>query len=208
VSPERQPVRPRPSAPTSRPKNDRRLQLLNAAIAVIAERGVEGLRTREIAARAGANISTLHYYFRTKEALLLSVLGHVVETLASTLPDASCMCSSGDELRRHLLGALRDFRRNRDLATVLQELRLRSRRDPNARRAFRALHAQWNQSVAGILRRAIDCGTMRPDVNPEVSAVAITSLIMGLSTQLWINPKACDVATVSKELDNWLAPIH
>src|SRR5262249_3953507 len=55
----------------------RRQDLVEAAFTLIAEKGLEGLRTRDIAARAGVNISTLHYYFETKEALLVAVVQHV-----------------------------------------------------------------------------------------------------------------------------------
>src|SRR5271156_4019420 len=49
---------------------DRRKSLLQAAFDVIASSGFEGLRTRAVAERAGVNISTLHYYFPTKQELI------------------------------------------------------------------------------------------------------------------------------------------
>ncbi|TMC63676.1 MAG: helix-turn-helix transcriptional regulator [Chloroflexota bacterium] len=51
-------------------KEDREQALVEAAFNQIAERGFEGLRTREVAAGVGLNIATLHYYFPTKEALI------------------------------------------------------------------------------------------------------------------------------------------
>ena len=47
--------------------------LVDAAYDIIAERGFEGLRTRDVAMRVGLNVSTLHYYFRSKEDLVRSV---------------------------------------------------------------------------------------------------------------------------------------
>src|SRR3954447_18675678 len=41
-----------------------------AARSLIAERGFEGLRTRDIAERVGINVATLHYHVPTKEALI------------------------------------------------------------------------------------------------------------------------------------------
>src|SRR4051812_2528672 len=55
----------------------RRAALLEAAYAVVADKGLEGLRTRDVAARAGVNIATLHYYFGTKEALVLALVERV-----------------------------------------------------------------------------------------------------------------------------------
>lgn len=52
-----------------------------AAHALTAEKGFEGLRVREVAARVGVNNATLHYYFPTKEALI----GAVVDAIAREL---------------------------------------------------------------------------------------------------------------------------
>ena len=52
---------------------DRRLAIARAARAIIVEKGLEGLRMRDIAARVGINIATLHYHVPSKEALVALV---------------------------------------------------------------------------------------------------------------------------------------
>ena len=52
------------------PTDDRRAAIASAARALIVEKGVEGLRTRDIAERVGINVATLHYHVPTKEALI------------------------------------------------------------------------------------------------------------------------------------------
>ena len=59
-------------------KEDRQKALVQAAFNQIAERGFEGLRTREVAAGVGLNIATLHYYFPTKESLIRGVVAYDV----------------------------------------------------------------------------------------------------------------------------------
>jgi AcrR family transcriptional regulator len=44
--------------------DDRRLAIAAAARAIIVEKGLEGLRTRDIAKRVGINIATLHINYR------------------------------------------------------------------------------------------------------------------------------------------------
>lgn len=51
----------------------RRLELINAAIEVIAECGVDGATTRVIADRAGSPLTMIHYCFGTKEELFYAV---------------------------------------------------------------------------------------------------------------------------------------
>jgi AcrR family transcriptional regulator len=60
------------------PAAERREQLIAAAIAVIAEVGVEGATTRRIAAAADAPLATLHYCFQSKERLLLDVFDRIL----------------------------------------------------------------------------------------------------------------------------------
>jgi AcrR family transcriptional regulator len=52
------------------PTDDRRAAIAKAARELIAEKGVEGLRTRDIADRVGINVATMHYHVPTKEALI------------------------------------------------------------------------------------------------------------------------------------------
>ena len=60
-------------------------RILAAAEAVFAARGFEGASTREIAARAGVNISSLHYHWASKDALYVAVFQDVFDRLTGLL---------------------------------------------------------------------------------------------------------------------------
>jgi AcrR family transcriptional regulator len=64
-------------------------RILAAAEEVFAARGFEGASTRDIAARAGVNISSLHYHWESKERLYFTVFhdiyDRIVDVLTSTL---------------------------------------------------------------------------------------------------------------------------
>jgi AcrR family transcriptional regulator len=181
--------------------DQRRQQLLEAAYQLIAERGLEGLRTRDISARARVNISTLHYYFGTKEELLVAVVEHASSKFAARAAEPP---SSPGGLRAHLEGAWRTFQSTPHLSTVLQELVLRGQRDPATRAAFRALHDGWNGIVEDLLRRQMKAGTARTDLEPRAAARIVTSFIMGAMVQLGVNPKAFDFLDVAGKLERWL----
>src|SRR3979411_2978803 len=112
-------------------KDDRRQALVQAAFNEIAERGFEGLRTREVAAEVSVNIATLHYYFPTKEALIRGVVELAMQRFRSTLTPHG---SSADQLRNHLRAVRRLLRDEPQLGTVMGELALRSARDPGISR--------------------------------------------------------------------------
>ncbi|AWH90933.1 TetR/AcrR family transcriptional regulator [Dietzia lutea] len=58
-------------------EEQRRLDLINAAIEVIAEKGVAGATTRRIAERANSPLTMIHYCFGTKEDLFYAIFEHM-----------------------------------------------------------------------------------------------------------------------------------
>jgi AcrR family transcriptional regulator len=60
-------------------------RILKAAEEVFAARGFDGASTREIAARAGVNISSLHYHWASKETLYLAVFHDVFDRILDLL---------------------------------------------------------------------------------------------------------------------------
>ena len=83
---------------------ERQAELVQAAYSLIAKRGFEGLRTRDIAAQVGVNIATLHYYFPTKEALVRAVVAHAMGRFRSTLSGSG---TTEARLRGHFAGLRR-----------------------------------------------------------------------------------------------------
>jgi AcrR family transcriptional regulator len=62
-------------------------RILAAAEEAFAARGFEGASTREIAARAGVNISSLHYHWESKETLYVAVFRNVFDQIRGVLED-------------------------------------------------------------------------------------------------------------------------
>lgn len=181
----------------------RRRELLEAAFAVIAEKGLEGLRTREVAERAGVNISTLFYYFGSKQALLVAVTGHVREVFAA--PSASGGAAYAD-LRSHLANAWARFQANPDLAVVLQELMLRGRRDEQVRWALANILQHWHGVVRDLVRRGMDEDAFDSALDEDETAAALTSFVMGASLRLGVDKTAFSFETVARALEDGLAP--
>src|SRR5437899_11996675 len=59
----------------------RREQIVEAAVAVIAERGLQNLSLSEIEKRAGMSRGQLTYYFPAKEDILLAVFDRLLQLL-------------------------------------------------------------------------------------------------------------------------------
>ena len=183
--------------------DQRRRALLVAAYELIARKGLEGLRTRDIAARAGANISTLHYYFGTKADLIHAVVVFVAEKFAgerdlrTVAPDSS--------LREHLARVRSTFEGNPDLAIVLQELALRAQRDAETRGALRNIFKFWNRQVEGAIALEMKARGLPSDENAGELALVVTSFVMGAVTQHGVNGRAIEFEALFARLCRLIA---
>src|SRR5438876_1724056 len=146
------------------PKDDRRRELVLAAYHQIAERGFEGLRTREVAGAVGVNVATLHYYFPTKEALIRGVLGYAMGHFRATLTPSG---SAAEQLRNHLRGLRRLLIDEPQLGLVLGELALRSARDPGMAEIIRETNDIWHATLRGLIHRGVEQGQSDPSVDND-----------------------------------------
>ena len=137
-----------------------------AAYREIAERGFEGLRTREVAAEVGVNIATLHYYFPTKESLIRAVLDHAMGRFRTTLAPHG---SPADQLRNYLRATRKLMLDEPELGAVMAELALRSIRDDSIGSILNEMYEVWHVTLRGLLRRAVKEGKLRPEADSDGS---------------------------------------
>ena len=124
--------------------DERRAAIAAAAHELIAERGFEGLRTRDIAERVGINVATLHYHVPTKEALI----GLVAQSLRDQfIARHQRRPHEGLTPLQLLRGEFEDFREtmteDRQIFVVLAELFERARRDETVSAVLRPMRARW-----------------------------------------------------------------
>jgi TetR/AcrR family transcriptional repressor of bet genes len=63
------------------PPEERRRQLIEATLEVVAERGLTGTKISEVTQRAGLSVGTVNHHFDSKEKLLTATLAHLAEEL-------------------------------------------------------------------------------------------------------------------------------
>ena len=187
------------------PTDDRRAAIARAARELIVEKGVEGLRTRDIAERVGINIATLHYHVPTKEALI---------TLVAESLRADFMQHGVDRPRAHLSVRERmdlefvDFRETAiekpEIMLVFSELIERARRDSIVADAVLPMKRYWRQMLVGLLTEGAAEGVYRSDIDPEAFASVLISTFIGFCRNANKTPEALDrlVAELQRAIRN------
>ncbi len=124
---------------------DKAARIVEAMRASVAERGIAGSTFDRVAREAGVSRGLLHYYFGTKERLLVEVVRRESEIRSESLEQAVAGAAGADELIDALVRSLEEIlgegksamvtfwelltlgQRNAEIATELAELARRTR---------------------------------------------------------------------------------
>ena len=189
--------------------DEQRLKLVQSAYQLIAEKGMAGLRIREVAARVGLNHATLLYYFPTKEALIHGVVYYCAEQFdVLKAPDAPPTETDipREQLRqRYIANLAYQLREAPELFLVLDELLLYARRDAGTRQVLTQAVAFWQQSLMRLFERDIAQGRFRPDLDAKSAALMVISFCQGISLLLVENPASID--GVIAQFEQWFLSI-
>jgi AcrR family transcriptional regulator len=177
--------------PTRRESSDdRRAAIARAARDLIVEKGVEGLRTRDIADRVGINIATLHYHVPTKEALFGLVSAAI---RAEFVAQSAAHPRDGQSPTEQLELEFDDFEEllgdKNYLLTAMSELLERARRDPEIKAGMFPLMGKWKEIVAGIMAEGVASGDFRPDLDPVPAAQMLIGTMIGFSRSPGATPE-------------------
>ena len=161
--------------------DERRQELVIAAYQVIAQKGFDGLRVRDVAARAGVNIATLHYYFPTKEDLVRAVVGHARHQFEThQIPAAPTPQDAAQKLRLEFVDLEYQIDHYPDLFIVLHELRLQARRNTAIKAILDELETGWHEYLEGIFREGLQSQVFRTDLDPDRAAWLVIAMINGM----------------------------
>jgi AcrR family transcriptional regulator len=181
-------------------------ELVLAAFDLIAARGFEGLRTRDVADKAGVTVATLHYYFPTKEHLIRGVMTIAMEEFRkrrTSFPDAP-LRESRTDLREVLQARQHQMSETPKLFIVLLELTARASRDPAIKAIMRESDSNWRESISSNLREGVERGKFRQDMDIPAAAVFLEALTRGRSMLALVNPDAQLDDRVDAEIERWL----
>ena len=193
----------------SAPRNERASEVVRAAYTLIVEKGMEGLRTREVAERVGINSATLHYYFANKEALIQGVVEHLMQELMSNRAPSDGAQSALDLLRSEFADIRIRLRDSPDQLVVLTELAVRGWRDPIIAGMLKYLDEGWRGHLISILEAGKKEGAFRSDLNTRATAELMMSQLRGLGFQGKFDTSRLDetVTNLARQTEHWVVAL-
>src|SRR5437867_5554633 len=174
----------------------RRDQILEAAAAVIGERGICDTRVADVAARAGTSSALILYYFESKDRLLAEALASSEEKFyAETAEELRKLDHARDRLVRLIELSCSQGAAGEgnwlDEWLLWLDLWALAPRDPGVARDREALERRWRETIAGIVREGQAAGEFAP-VDPVEFAIRLGALIDGLAIAVVLNDPDVD----------------
>lgn len=196
-----------------RSAEERREQLIDAAVEVIADQGLTRATTRAITDRAGLALGAFHYVFDSKDELLEAVIQRVVGEIDATLgataemgEPATARRLEGTELavevlERFLRRAWAYFEGTRTLQLAQYELTLHALREPEKHHLAVQQYDLLVGTLSGMLRDVTS--ELDPGTSDELARYVVAT-IDGLLLQ-WLVDQDADAA--SRRLDRYLTTL-
>jgi AcrR family transcriptional regulator len=132
---------------------DKAQRIVDAMRDSVARRGAAGSTFEQVAREAGVSRGLLHYYFGTKERLLVEVVRRDSEIRIALLDERLAKAETVDDVLDVLIASLTDMIENEPaFFLLLYELFSASRRNPDIRLELGQLFERTRSHVAEVLR--------------------------------------------------------
>jgi len=160
--------------------------VLEAACRVIAERGADATRFADVAAESGVPVSTLQYYFGSREDLLVAAFRHASSAeIAALEAEVAGLDEPWDQLEKIITTSLTGYAPDAPGGGRLwieswhfglrdHEMRADALRDNTA----------WRQLVASVVRRGVERGVFSGRYDPDKVAVLAVAAADGMGIPL------------------------
>jgi AcrR family transcriptional regulator len=164
---------------------DKARRIVEAMRASVAARGAAGSTFDHVAAEAGVSRGLLHYYFGSKERLLVEVVRRDTELRLERPERGLAEADSIDSIVAVLVRQLRDFVAEDPAAHALvHELFSVSRRNEEVRGELAEPYRKVRGQVADVLRAKEAAGVVRLRGEPDAVASLLFALGDGLELQM------------------------
>jgi AcrR family transcriptional regulator len=177
-----------------RREQERRPQILWAAIQCVAELGIEGATMKKVADRAGVSTGMITYYFEDKNDLMKNALAYGHQMVGERSRELRL-----DNEARDYLTTLFEVSLIEDSPTVPPlsfwiEYWAHASRDKDLKDFRAGRISRFRQSIADAVRAGGDSGRFAEGIDPLLAADLLQAVLDGLQLKV-----ALDSATISRE---------
>ena len=195
---------PAKSAET-RLEGERAQRILAAMRTSVGTRGAAGSTFDHVAREAGVSRGLLHYYFGSKEQLLVEVVRRDCDARIAVLEERFADADSAEAIVEVLLSQLQALLQD-ESQSVVYEVLSASRRSDYIRDELAEVYNRWREHLADVLREKERAGVIKPRADAAAVAAVVLALGDGFGLQLVSDPErdASEALEVGITTVRWL----
>jgi AcrR family transcriptional regulator len=175
-------------APPRKLEGDKAQRIIAAMRASVATRGAAGSTFDHVAREAGVSRGLLHYYFGSKERLLVEVVRRDCDDRIQRMDERLAGAGSVDEVMQALVIGLEEFLGEPGSQAIIYEMLSASRRSEEIRAELAELYRRWRGHMAAALQEKEREGVVALQAPPEAVASMMLSLGDGFGIQVITDP--------------------
>ena len=164
---------------------ERRTQILEAAVQVFAERGFHQARMDDIAERSGLSKGALYLYYKSKDAIIAALMRSL---FTLELRGTRALLDAPDPVAERLIVITRMFTSELERMSfalpVLLEFYAVAARQRAVCQFLSEMFSEYQDLLQAFIQQGIDRGELRP-ADPGDVAVTLTALYEGLAV-IWV----------------------
>jgi AcrR family transcriptional regulator len=165
-------------------------RIVDAMRESVAERGAAGSTFEHVASEAGVSRGLLHYYFGTKERLLVEVVRRDTEIRVTRLDEPLAKAKTVDDVLDVLIASLTSLIENEpDFFLLIYELFSAGRSNPDIRREVGQLFERTRSHVAEILKAKEREGVLQLRHDAEATVSYLAAVGDGFALQALSDPE-------------------
>ena len=180
-------------APRPDVSDQRRNQIMEAALTVFSRLGFERASMDNIAKEAGVSKGALYLYYKSKDAIIAKLLQLLFD---QALKQVRILAAGEGSVTEQLLAFTRVLTREMDRMAAMQPISLQfyaiAARHPTIRQHLRAYFKEYRTLMEEVIQRGVAQDELRADINPTEAAITLTALLEGLALVWLIDPQATD----------------
>ena len=168
---------------------DKAARIVEAMRASVAARGIAGSTFDHVAGEAGVSRGLLHYYFGTKEQLLIEVVRREADIRTERLEDAIEAASDAEDVLDALVRSFEDWLGDGPAPVMIFEMLTLAQRNEEIAAELALLGRRTRSHLADALERKRAGGVLSLRVDPELAAMFLFALADGVVVRRLSEPE-------------------
>ncbi len=176
---------------------DKRELILNAAQECLRDRGLKGLNIRDVAKAAGVSLGSVHYYFSSKEEILVEIFRQFVQRVSQATLSGTPHSNPWQVLTDLLDGYFAELSRDPATCQGFVDLWNQVPQNEDLRQLMEKYYRRSAEFLTDLIKEGKRQGLFHVD-SPSAAAGQIIAIIDGIKVQLHLFGPETDLERMKK----------